>query len=155
SKDGTRLIYRPDLGSIADSQLFLRNMSDMDGRPIPTTEGAVWPVFSPDGQWIAFYSERELMLKKIAVSGGPAVTLCKADAPLGIKWDGNFVVFAQLGKGIMRVSEDGGEPQVIVPVNFPEVAYGPHLLDGGRTVLFTLGTLRMARALEPWDKAQI
>src|SRR5262249_47578995 len=102
-----------------------------------------------------FWSERDSALKKVAVSGGPPVTLCKAGFPLGVNWDGNVIVFGQAFKGIMRVSEDGGEPQVIAPVNSPEIAYGPQLLDGGRTVLFTLGNIFAQLGLESWDKAQI
>src|SRR5262249_37308117 len=59
----------------------------------------------------------------------------------GISWDGKQIVFAELGKGIMRVSADGGVPETLVSVKFEEgTAYGPQIINEGRSVLFTLAT---------------
>src|SRR5258705_6752867 len=80
SPDGTLLVY------VANNQLYLRSMSDLEARPIPGTQLTVTPfapVFSPDGQSIAFFSQVDRAVKKIAVSGGAAVTICPADVPFG------------------------------------------------------------------------
>ena len=42
--------------------------------PIPQTEGAFGPFFSPDGRWIGFFADNKL--KKVAVSGGAPIDLC-------------------------------------------------------------------------------
>jgi hypothetical protein len=111
SPDGTRLVY------VADNQLYLRSLSDLEARPIPGTQQKTSPyyvpVFSPDGQSLAFYSTVDRAIKKIAVSGGAAVTICPAEFPfMGMSWDTGGIVFGQGSKGIMRVSANGGHPNI-------------------------------------------
>ena len=108
------------------------------------------PVFSPDGQSIAFYTDRAL--KRIAVTGGAAVTIVPADAPYGISWGEDGIVFGQGGKGILRVSPDGGTPETLVRVEDGEEAHGPQILPGGQHVLFTLAT---GTARDRWDRGRI
>jgi len=153
SPDGTRLVY------LANGQLFLRSMSEMEARPIAgkaATEpgqAIAEPFFSPDGQWIGYYAREDATLKKISVTGGAPVTLCKTDSVSGATWDGDQIFFARLrGKGIMKVSANGGEPQEVVARGPDEVFHGPQLFDGGRWLLFTVTT---EQGEERWDKAQI
>jgi Tol biopolymer transport system component len=148
SPDGTQLVYA------ASNQLYLRSMSDLEARPIPGTQqtSPVEPVFSPDSRSIAFYGQVDNTIKKIAVSGGSAVTICPADVPFGLRWNTDGIVFGQGSKGIMRVSANGGRPEVLVSVKNGEVAYGPQVLPDGEWVLFTIAT---AATKDGWDKAQI
>jgi serine/threonine-protein kinase len=129
-------------------------MSDLEARPVPGTEnrGVNNPIFSPDGRWLVFYSQSDATLKKIAVTGGGAITLCQADNPFGMSWDQDTIIFGQGSKGIMRVSSNGGSPTVVVRVKDSEVAHGPQLLPGGQHVLFTVTT---GTASDRWDRAQI
>jgi eukaryotic-like serine/threonine-protein kinase len=146
SRDGAKLVY------VANNQLFLRQMSEMQPRPIPGADGDVAnPFFSPDGQWIGFWSAHDTAIKKIALAGGASITICKADVPYGASWDGGTIVFST-GKGIMRVSANGGEPEVLVAGNSSELIHGPQILDHGRAVLFTVTT---AQSPDRWDQAQI
>jgi serine/threonine-protein kinase len=149
SPDGTLLVYA------ANSQLYLRSMSDLEARPIPGTRQTsppVDPVFSPDSRSIAFYAPVDNTIKKIAVSGGAAVTICPADVLFGLRWNTDGIVFGQGSKGIMRVSANGGRPEVLVSVKNGEFAYGPQVLPDGEWVLFTIAT---AATRDGWDKAQI
>src|SRR6202162_3963803 len=82
SADGTHLAYIATQG--APHQLYLRPMDSLEARPIPGTEGAVSPFFSPDGQWVGFFAGGKL--KKVSVSGGTALTLGDAAQPLGASW---------------------------------------------------------------------
>src|SRR5262249_3677253 len=51
SPDGTKLAY------VANSQLFVRDLSEADARPISGSYGRVTnPFFSPDAQWIGFWT---------------------------------------------------------------------------------------------------
>ena len=142
---------------MANNQLYLRSMSDLEARPIPGTQqtgsSPFTPVFSPDGQSIAFFSQADRAVKKIAVSGGAAVTICPVDETrvLGMTWGNAGIVFGQ-NKGILRVSANGGQPEVLVSVKDGEVMYGPQVLPGGEWLLFTLAT---AATADGWDKAQI
>jgi serine/threonine-protein kinase len=149
SPDGTRVVY------VANRRLYLRPMSETEARPIVGTEnetGVAHPVFSPDGQSVAFYSGADRTLKRIAVSGGAAVTICQADTPFGMSWGPDGIVFGQGAKGIMRVSPSGGQPDLLVSVNAGEFAHGPQTLPDGQSVLFTFAT---GGTSNRWDNAQI
>jgi len=52
SADGSRLTF------VANRQIYLRNLNELTAAPIPGTENTdpAEPVFSPDGQWLAFWS---------------------------------------------------------------------------------------------------
>jgi eukaryotic-like serine/threonine-protein kinase len=134
SPDGRQVIYA------ANQRLYLRSMSELDERPIAGTDSspATTPVFSPDGQSIAFWSGAERAIKRVAVAGGTAATICEADAPAGMTWDADGLAFGQSQRGIMRVSADGGAPEVLVAVKPGEAAFAPQGLPGGRGTLFTL-----------------
>ena len=147
SPDGTKLVY------VVNNQLYLRQVAEMEARPIPGAGGGVSsPFFSPDGQWVGFWSS-DSTLKKIAITGGAPITICKADNPWGVSWDGNDIVFSNPPKGILRVSANGGEPEVLVKMNSLELPSHPQMLDRGTSVLFTLGNL--TGTADRWDQAQI
>ena len=118
SPEGRQVIY------VADHRLYLRSMSDREARPIPGTDSAdtLSPVFSPDGRSVVFWSGTDQTLKKVPVGGGKAMTVCSAGYPMGISWDEDGLLFGQLERGIMRVSADGGTPEVIVDVKSGEAA---------------------------------
>ena len=110
SPDGTNVIY------VANRRLYLRPLSGYESRAIPGSEhmGAILnPVFSPDGQSVAFASVGDAALKRMPISGGAAVTICTIDALFGLSWSEQGILFGQ-PKGVLRVSPDGGTPDVVV-----------------------------------------
>jgi eukaryotic-like serine/threonine-protein kinase len=140
SPDGTRVVY------VANNRLFIRSMSEITGRFIPGTDllGGVWnPVFSPDGQSIAFGAPNDNTVKRIPVGGGAPVTIASG---LGyansMSWGPDGIVVAggdgAGGDGIFRVSPEGGTPEVLVRGTPEGTGYGPQILPGGETLLFTL-----------------
>ena len=148
SPDGTKLVFA------ARGQLFVRSMSEMTARPISGTALDVTsPFFSPDGQWIGFFAFQDLTIKKIAVTGGAALTVCQAEPIAGADWQGDRIVFAQPIKGIMRVSANGGEPETIAQIANDEGAFGPRLIDRGTAVLYTVS--KAGLGFDRWDRAQI
>ena len=148
SPDGTRIVYA------ANARLYLRLMSDFEATAIPGTAPAINPIFSPDGQSLVFYAES--WLKRIAISGGTATPICQVGSgPLGISWDSNGILFSAAGTAIMRVSPEGGKPELLVDLNNTEdFAYGPQLLPDGDTLLFTL-VKRTDAAIDRWNDAQV
>ena len=148
SPDGSAMVY------VANQRLYLRQFSELEARPIPGTEtwtNVVHPVFSPDGRSLAFWAASDRTLKKIAVSGGAAVTLCSADNVFGMSWGEGGIAFGQGAGGISTVSENGGKPELIVSVKDNEAAHGPQVLPGGKAILYTL----RSAADSDWDKAKI
>src|SRR5260370_485414 len=71
SPDGTRLVYSAGSSNIT-TQLYIRAMDGLQTAPVPGTEGAHNPFFSPDGQWIGF-NGADGKLKKVSLSGGASV----------------------------------------------------------------------------------
>ena len=150
SPDGAQMVYAANT-----TRLSLRSMSELDVHTIQGTEGyqlVTNPVFSPDGRSVAFYAAADQTIKTIPVTGGAAQTVCPADTPYGMSWGPDGIVFGQGSKGIMRVSPNGGTPDVVVRVKDGEEAHGPQLLPGGQHLLFTLAT---GTALDRWDKARV
>ena len=148
SPTGTHVVY------VANEQLYLRAMDEIDARALGGTEGSAptIPFFSPDGQWIGFYSVSDGQLKKIALTGGAAVTLCDTGNPFGASWGADdTIVFGQGAGGIFQVSAAGGTPELLIPMDADnsERAHGPQILPDGKTVLFTLAHG------EDWTDAQI
>jgi Tol biopolymer transport system component len=93
-------------------------------------------------------------LKKIAVSGGGAVILCAATIPFGASWTpDNTILFGQRA-GIMRVSANGGTPELIIQAGESEQMYGPQLLPDRASVLFSV-TREMGPGPTRWDQAQV
>jgi serine/threonine-protein kinase len=91
-------------------------------------------------------------MKKMAITGGPPVILCTTTAPFGASWAPNNTILFGQPAGIMRVSGNGGTPELIVRASAGEQMHGPQLLPDGRAVLFSVTT-----NLGPnrWDEAQI
>jgi serine/threonine-protein kinase len=148
SPDGTQMVY------VADGGLYLRSMADLKTMPIAGADpqSVLSPVFSPDGQSIAFWSVADGTVKRIAISGGTAVTICPATRPFGMSWDTDGILFGQGPAGIMRVRASGGKPELLLKIGDGEVAYGPQMLPDGRTMLFTLATTTGA---DRWNRAKI
>ncbi len=109
SPDGTRLVY------VANRQLYLRNMHELAASHIPGTEGSDpgEPVFSPDGQWVAFWSAGAL--KKIPVTGGSPVVLAAAENPYGASWENGRILVGQfIPRGIVEIPANGGDAKHLV-----------------------------------------
>jgi len=147
--DGSRLIYVANRG--ASTQLYLRAIDSFEAKPIPGTDGAETPFFSPDGQSVGFFAEGKL--KKVALSGGAPFTLCIAASNRGASWgpDNNIIFSPAATSGLFEVAATGGKPK---PLTSPDRKKGeishrwPEILPGGKVVLFTVwsgGTFDDAR----------
>jgi len=120
-------------------QLFVRRLGELRAVPLAGTINARDPFFSPDNQWIAFFADGTL--KKVAVTGGGAVTLCAAGSDRGGWWaeDGSIVFQAVAsGEGLSQVGSTGGKPTPLTKLNSGEVTHRwPQVLPGNKAVLYT------------------
>ncbi len=150
SPDGNQLVYVATRGGT--QQLYLRAMDSLEAKPIPGTEGAANPFFSPDGQWLGFFEGGKL--KKVSVSGGAALTLCSASAtPPGASWGSQgMIAFAPTLASVLRqVSDAGGAPQPLTRLEKGEVGHRwPEFLPGGKAVLFAA-----AKGATNWTNAKV
>ncbi len=138
STDGTRLVFVAQDAS-GKEVLATRRLDQPNTVLLAGTEGAAFPFFSPDGEWIGFFASGKM--KKISVQGGAAVTLCDAPNGRGASWGGDGSIIATLtaGGGLSRVPSSGGTPQTLTKP-FEEggaIHRWPQILPGGQAVLFT------------------
>jgi Tol biopolymer transport system component len=132
SPDGKQSVYSTPKG------LYLRSLGEYNAKPIMGTEGnPLNPFFSPDGKWLGYWSRVERQIKKISISGGAPVTLCDSDVVRGASWgsDGT-IVYGDIGNGIMRVSANGGTPEILVKLT-GDYLVCPQILPDGKTLLFS------------------
>jgi Tol biopolymer transport system component len=106
SPDG-RLIA---LWSYGKDRLWVRRLDSPAAQPLPGTEHAWLPFWSPDGRSLGFFADGKL--KRIEVAGGPAETLADAPEGQGGSWSPQgVIVFAPSATGgLQKVATTGGQP---------------------------------------------
>jgi len=140
SPDGSMLAFIGERDGV--EQLYLRRFGLLRATPLVTGQVSE-PFFSPDGQWIGFFSLADRKLKKIPVAGGSAVVICdiRSSDPRGASWgDDGSIVFnagAEAWTPLLRVRSDGGKPAPVSTLGEGEVAHRwPQVLPGARAMLF-------------------
>ena len=146
SPDGALIVYQVREGAAEGRQLWVRALDQLQATPLRGTEGAGAPVFSPDGERLAFWDGRDNTLKRVPALGGAPVTIAALDAQaVGLTWGpDDTIVYSNRGMtrgaGLSRVPAVGGEPVVLTTPN-PEQGetdhWWPQALPDGETVLFT------------------
>ena len=153
SPDGRRFVYNTAEG------LYLRSMDALAARLLPGIEGEFVesPVFSPGGQSLAYVNRRDRQLKRLALSGGAPVVLGDAARPTSVSWASDGTIFFSVAAGIMRVSANGGTPELVLPAAEGEALDSPQLLPDGDSVLLTVGSDSRSspRGRPVWTDAQI
>jgi len=149
SPDGGTVVY-----SVAGSgglMLYALRTDQLEARPIPGTTGAYQPLFSPDGQWIAF--ENAGKLRKVRLDGSAPITIADAGGANGADWttQEEIVIGSEANRrGLSRVSASGGDLTEFAKPNASkgETDYlWPISLADGKAVVFTIwtGSLTSAR----------
>ena len=142
SPDGANLVYR--VQSDVDTRLYLRALDQFDVRPLPGTELARNPFFSPDSQWVGFSASR--MLQKVSITGGAPVRICDlpSDFTSGAyaSWGpDDTIIYSPAGAGLLQVPASGGEPAALTTLDIEsgERRYSfPQILPNGKDVLFII-----------------
>ena len=145
SPDGSQVVYVDPNGS----GLSVRALDELTPRHLTNLGSPSQPFISPDGKWIGFFDGLK-SLKKVPMTGGPAVFVCSlgGTAARGASWaaDGT-IIFAtdDPGTGLWRVPDAGGEAELLTtPKQGPGNHNWPHVLPGGRAVLFTIRQFGLA-----------
>lgn len=143
SPDGSAVVYAA-YGDDRKTQLYLRKLGNFESTPIPGTEAARSPFFSPNGEWLGFTSE-DFKLKKMLLRGGSAVVV--TDAAFGGSWASDDTIYyvKSFTSGIYAVPAGGGQPkQVTQPGSTPDdrAHLWPSVLPGNSGLIFTVWTGR-------------
>lgn len=146
-RDAGPLTVSPDGKQIAfvatstdgPKQIYVRPLDAVDARPLPGTEGASYPFWSPDSRSIGFFAGSKL--KKIAASGGPVQSLCDAPLGRGGAWSRDGVIVFSPGAydPLYRVAASGGTAVPVTRIVDPQHESShrwPRFLPDGRHFLF-------------------
>ena len=88
-------------------RLTVRTLDDVVGRPLPGTEDAAYPVFSPDGRWVAFIRGNQIY--KVSVDGGAPQSLGMAPGTFnGASWSRTGVLVVSGNTALYVIPETGG-----------------------------------------------
>ncbi|MEK6756279.1 MAG: hypothetical protein AABZ02_09025, partial [Bacteroidota bacterium] len=138
SPDGQRLAFVAQ-DSSGKRLLFIRPFDALTDQPLTGTEGAVFPFWSPDNQFIGFFAQGKL--KKIDGSGGPPITICSSPSPRGGSWSSaGTIVFAPSVIGpLFIVPAAGGTPTPITKLDSlrrESTHRWPHFLPDGKHFVY-------------------
>ena len=144
---GSRIALAPDGKSfvylaIADGirRLFFRPIDQTTARPLPGSEGASVPFYSPDSKWVGFVAQGQM--KKVAIEGGDAIAIGHIRGVLtGAAWgDRGVIAFTSYtDKSLWQLAAEGGKPQLVAR---PDRSKGelflthPAFLPGGDALVF-------------------
>ena len=136
SPDGRTLVIP------AGNRLVIRRLDRDEFTPLPGTEEATTPFFSPDGVWVGFVASNDL--RKVRLDGSTPTTIARGIGFIGGKpsWSADdTIAYGSIGGGLFRVAASGGVPERLTEPrrDVNEVGHtDPQVLPGGRTMLFTV-----------------
>jgi serine/threonine protein kinase/Tol biopolymer transport system component len=133
SPDGKRLAFVANLNA-GGQQLWIRDLSSMTAKPVPETQGAMYPFWSPDARFIGFFADGKL--KKINLRGGSPQVLADAPTGRGGSWGrGDVILYApSIRSPIQSISAAGGTPKPATRFNAEKEITNrwPHFLPDGK-----------------------
>ena len=135
SPDGRRLAFVATDPNGKEG-LWVRPLDSLAAEALPGTDGASYPFWSPDSQFVGFFAQRKL--KKVEAIGGPVQTLCDAVLPRGGTWNraGVIVFSANAGQQLFRVSSAGGQATPLALDQPNRENYWPDFLPDGRHFVY-------------------
>jgi serine/threonine protein kinase len=117
SPDGLKLAFVAEDTTNSKTLLWVRPLNSLASLPLPGTEDAYLPFWSPDNRYVAFFQDSKL--KKVLATGGPTLTIC--DAPSGRNGDWNkedIILFTPTYNGVIhKVSAAGGKSTPITTLD--------------------------------------
>ena len=140
SPDGRSIVYTA--GTARERGIWIKAPGSVSAVLLPGTEGAIVPRFSPNGEWIAFASGKDV--RKVAIQGGEVITIAAGensdDLVVALAWmDDGTVLFSGARVGIRAVDESGGPVRMLVPRDsLPQNLHFISPVRGTRAALFVI-----------------
>jgi eukaryotic-like serine/threonine-protein kinase len=138
SPDGRKLAFVTADQTDTPRMLYVRSLDSLTAQPFPGTDQVLLPFWSPNSQYIGFFTMDD-KLEKVPASGGPPETLCEAHGAHGGTWNRDGMILFTSDSKLYRVSEAGGTPTLVAApdVARQELFYrSPQFLPDGRHFLF-------------------
>ena len=139
SPDGRMLVFAASQ-ALASPVLWVRPLDAFSAQPLPTTEGASFPFWSPDSRRVGFFAAGKL--KVIDIDTRSATVLTDAPAGRGGTWNrGETILFAGgISSAIKRISAAGGTPVAATTLDASrnEISHRfPQFLPDGRHFIYS------------------
>ncbi len=132
SPDGSRIVFVGLAGGT--TQLYTRTLDNVAPSPVPGTQGAGSPFFSPDGRHVAFVAGSRLL--KVALAGGPSLPIADVSQEFrGGTWNEQDTIVYADDRGLMVVPSAGGKPALLLAADSSSTLRWPEFLPGGKTLL--------------------
>src|SRR5436190_5328835 len=137
SPDGRNIVFV--ITAPGQPQLWLRALDGLSPPPLPGTERATMPFWSPDSRSIGFFAG--ISLKRIDIDSGAVRTLSSSSAvAIGGTWnrDGVILFADNPGGPVLRIPAAGGEAVAETRLDSPQQRghHFPQFLPDGRHFLF-------------------
>ncbi len=136
SPDGRQIAFVASDAS-GRSLLYVRPRDSSVARPLPETDDATHPFWSPDSRSLGFFARGSL--RRIAIAGGPPQAIAPASVSRGGSWsrDNQILFLRWPGAPMSVVSADGGAVSE-VPANktILERRWFPSFLPDSRHYMF-------------------
>jgi eukaryotic-like serine/threonine-protein kinase len=143
SPDGKQLVLRYSSGE--RTVLCVRSLDDFEFKPIRGTENSFDPFFSPDGQWLAFFTAAapdKRLLWKVRMDHSFRKVLiaeCQFSWGGGTWSDDGLIFFAGGHDDLFQVSPNGGTPEILNVADPNLLCYYPSALPDGKTIMHSWG----------------
>src|SRR5947209_409843 len=117
SPDGRYMAFAAMDEGGARVMLWLRDFAATEAVPLPGTDGAGFPFWSPDSKSIAFFGGG--YLKRIDVGGGSPQIICPASFGRGGSWSVNDVIIFSPGGSspLYQIAATGGTPRQLTSLD--------------------------------------
>jgi serine/threonine-protein kinase len=138
SPDSRTLVYVSQ-GEDRRQRLTIRALDDVVGRPLPGTDDAAYPIFSPDGRWVAFIRGNQIF--KVSVDGGAPQNLGIVPGTFnGASWSRTGVIVVSGNTAMYLIPDTGGPVRTLGDRgSIPSELYrdAPLVVDDAGSVLYS------------------
>ncbi|HEX4824239.1 MAG TPA: protein kinase [Candidatus Polarisedimenticolaceae bacterium] len=140
SPDGKRVAFVA-VDDRGGASIWLRDLASLKAEPIPGTESATYPFWSPDGHSLGFFAD--LKLKRVDIDTRQVMAICPAPGGRGGTWSASgVIVFSpDYRTALQQVSAMGGTPQPATTLASSKQTTHrwPHFLPDGKHLLYYAG----------------